>query len=239
MRQETRDKIVFWGFIIVKVILFARTGLDTWIVSRDVINVLLIDGVFVGMWLAAAYGGKSETAMAMRPFAAAGAWLTYVSMIAIGWQAHHDVVSIAARIAGGVALAYDTWDMVVMAAQRVRIRKASKTFDQYADEIDEREIRKTYAKAMRGTQSTELQRASDAIAMLRIRGYAQRNLALPPGTPNSGYTLLESGQVQCEDCGWTSPNTYETLRKAQPVYAAHTRSAVHRARVARIIDVEQ
>lgn len=238
MKQETRDRMIFYGFMFVKLVLFARTGVDTWTVSHDIINVILIDGVFMGMWLAAAYGGKSETALSLRPFAAVGAWLTYASMIAIGWEAHHDIVSIAARIAGAVALSFDTWDMIVIATQRIRIQRKADTFEMFQERIDKEAMRNAYAASIRKLKAGEMQTAINMIAQKRIEGYAQAGLAALPDIGGSRYHLLESGHVHCDDCGWISDNAYDTAKQAQPVWAAHTRSAAHRAQVAQVIRID-
>jgi hypothetical protein len=95
---------------LVKILTTWRTAADTYAVSRDWLDVALVDGVFLGMWLLMAYGGESQYARRVRPFAMVGTWTLYIMMLGIGWSAHHDFVSIAARIAGGIGLSLDTWD---------------------------------------------------------------------------------------------------------------------------------
>jgi hypothetical protein len=107
------------GLIIVKLLITLRTGIDTYNVSHDILDVLVIDGAYLAMWMVAAYAGKGQSAMALRPFAAAGAWILYGLMLYIAWQAGDlrgngiDIaVSLIARVAGAVLLSYDTYDYI-------------------------------------------------------------------------------------------------------------------------------
>lgn len=107
------------GLIFVKLLITLRTGIDTYNVSHDILDVLVIDGAYLAMWMVAAYAGKGQSAMALRPFAAAGAWILYGMMLYIAWQAGDlrgggidIVVSLIARVAGAVLLSYDTYDYI-------------------------------------------------------------------------------------------------------------------------------
>lgn len=107
------------GLVFVKLLIVARTGIDTWNVSHDYLDVAVIDGAYLAMWMVAAYAGRGQSAMALRPFAAVGAWLLYGLMLYIAWQAgslRGDSIAIAvsliARVAGIVLLAYDTYDYI-------------------------------------------------------------------------------------------------------------------------------
>ncbi len=236
MKQETLQKVVFWAFVIVKALGLYRTTTDTWAVSHDIANVLLIDGVFAAMWIAAAYGGKSESAMAMRPFAALGAWIAFGFMVIIGWEAHRDATAFASRVSIGIVLSYDTWDMIRAAIQRMRIERKAETVEERMARVDRKAQMRAYETSMSKTRIGKLQEASDAIALMRIQQYAQRNLVLPASVPDNGYMLKNDGHIQCLKCGWISGNTYPDINKAQPVYAAHTRAASHRGAMARVID---
>lgn len=121
------------GLIIVKLLITLRTGIDTYNVSHDILDVLVIDGAYLAMWMVAAYAGKGQSAMALRPFAAAGAWILYGLMLYIAWQAGDlrgngiDIaVSLIARVAGAVLLSYDTYDYIQsLLHQRRRESEAS------------------------------------------------------------------------------------------------------------------
>lgn len=104
-----------------------RTGLDTLIVAgvfaasvttiafiNAVLYVLLIDAVMTGLWLYAAYGGDSQRAQLLKVFAITGAWTLYIGMVIIGWSAHPEApfLALMGRLAGAIALGYDTWDTI-------------------------------------------------------------------------------------------------------------------------------
>lgn len=111
------------ALLFIKLFTALRTGLDTLIVldvfRADVstiqflnafVYVVLIDLVFTGLWFYAAYGGDSKQAALLRPYAIGGAWILYVGMIIVGWAAHPEspYLALLSRVAGGVALGYDT-----------------------------------------------------------------------------------------------------------------------------------
>lgn len=105
------------GLILIKLLVTLRTGLDTYHVSADPLDVLVIDGAYLTLWLIAAYAGKGQEAMALRPFAAGGAWVLYGLMLYIAVKAGQlngegaaVAVSLIARVAGAVLLLYDTYD---------------------------------------------------------------------------------------------------------------------------------
>ena len=113
------------GLIFIKLLVTLRTGIDTYEVSNDILDVLVIDGVYLVLWLIAAYSGKGVSAMALRPFAAGGAWVLYGLMlyIAIAAGGLHGgdaavAVSLIARVAGAVLLLYDTYDYVQALVQQ-------------------------------------------------------------------------------------------------------------------------
>lgn len=104
-----------------------RTGLDTLIVAgvfaasvttiqfiNAALYVLLIDAVMTGLWLFAAYGGDSQRAQLLKVFAIVGAWTLYIGMVIIGWSAHPEApfLALMGRLAGAIALGYDTWDTI-------------------------------------------------------------------------------------------------------------------------------
>ncbi len=214
--------------------------MDTWAVSRDLLNVVLIDAVFMGLWFAAAYGGRGENALAMRPFAALGAWLMYAAMLIIGWEAHRDATAFAVRIAGGVALSYDTWDYIVSVAARARIQRKAMTFEAFCAREDERAMRKGYAHAVRKTRRTQLQDASNMIASARIQRYANEHLSPVLATTEDvtvmGFRMLEDNRIECLDCGWKSPKSYPNMRAAQSAHAGHCAGASHRNALVATID---
>lgn len=120
MKQEAKEKIVFALLLFVKLLTALRTGIDTYLVSQDFLNVLLLDVTFLVLWAIFAYTGRGATAMAIRPFAAAGAFFMYGWMMYIGWEAHSDnpAVALAVRSAGLVMLIYDAWDYGVALYQK-------------------------------------------------------------------------------------------------------------------------
>jgi len=109
-----RDNGIVLALLVVKILTVIRTGIDTFAISHDMLNVLLIDGVFTAMWLYAAFAGDSQRASRLRPFAILGAWTMYGFILVIGWDAHADnfLIATAVRTAGALALLYDTWDYV-------------------------------------------------------------------------------------------------------------------------------
>lgn len=118
MKQEHKDALIFILLVVVKLLTTARTAIDTYTVSGDLLNVALIDITMLGMWLVAAYGGTSKTALATRPIAALIAWVLYLGQLYIGIEATHSVVSVFVRIAGGMALGFDTYSYIVNLTQR-------------------------------------------------------------------------------------------------------------------------
>lgn len=122
------------GLILIKLLITLRTGIDTYNVSADILDVLVIDGVYLVLWLIASYSGKSQAAMALRPFAAGGAWALYLAMLYIAVAAGHlsgaddaVIVSVIARLAGGILLLYDTYDYISALIQ-MRQRDQSATW---------------------------------------------------------------------------------------------------------------
>ncbi len=109
-----RDNGIVLALLVVKVLTVVRTGIDTFAISHDILNVLLIDGVFTAMWLYASFAGEGQRALRLRPFAILGAWSMYGFILIIGWDAHADnyLIATAVRVAGALALLYDTWDYV-------------------------------------------------------------------------------------------------------------------------------
>jgi len=65
-------------------------ALDTFAVSRDLLNVVLIDGAMFTFWQITRFAGSSTKALALRPVAAILAWALYLMQIVIGVEAHHD-----------------------------------------------------------------------------------------------------------------------------------------------------
>lgn len=239
MKQSTRDILIFVFLLLVKLGTAARTGYDTWTVSHDLLNVILIDCVFLALWFTAAYGGASQQALAIRPFAALGAWLVYGTMVVIGWEAHHDATAFATRIAGGVALAFDTWDYIVAYAQRMRINRKADTFESFQEREDNKAMRSAYRKAARRDKRSEFQTAANKIAQRRIEEYATTYIAqLSDGITPNGYEVLTDNRIRCLDCGWESENAYASSAQAQPAYAGHTRSALHKAAIIRSLRVD-
>lgn len=118
MTKWLRENGIVMGLFAIKLLTTARTGIDTYHVSHDMLNVLLIDGVFLALWLVAAYGGQSTYMMTIRPFASAVAWALYIGMVVIGWEASHTGVAFVARLAGGAALLYDTYGYVTEQLRR-------------------------------------------------------------------------------------------------------------------------
>lgn len=113
-KRILREYVVPAVLLTIKILTALRTGIDTFLVSRDVLNVLLLDGVFLAMWLVLAYGGDSQQMKRFKPFGLMGTWAMFAVMLWIGWEAHagHPAVALAVRMAGAIALALDTWDYV-------------------------------------------------------------------------------------------------------------------------------
>lgn len=114
IKNWLRDNGIILALLVVKVLTVIRTGIDTYAISQDILNVLLVDGVFTAMWLYAAFAGEGQRAMRLRPFAIIGAWTMYGFILVIGLDAHANspLVATAVRVAGALALLYDTWDYV-------------------------------------------------------------------------------------------------------------------------------
>jgi hypothetical protein len=148
MKQETKERFIFALLIVIKILTSARTGIDTYAVSHDILNVLLIDGLFLAFWVVLAYFGKGNSAMSIRPFAAGGAWAMYIAMLFIGGEAHVDniFVAIVVRVAGGLALAFDTWDYISAWNQR-RKELMGKTLAERQMKLREKLWEKSYKQA--------------------------------------------------------------------------------------------
>jgi len=114
LKRWLRDFGVPFGLFGVKLLTATRTAVDTWAVSHDYLTVALIDGMFLGLWLLAAYGGEGQQVKRVRPFAIGGAWALYLLMVGIGWEAHQDLTAVAARLAGALGLLLDTYDFVIV-----------------------------------------------------------------------------------------------------------------------------
>lgn len=116
MKKFLRDSGVPIALIVIKILTTLRTAADTFAISHDILNVALIDGAFLGLWILLAYGGDNAYAKRARPFATMGAWTLYIMMLIIGWDAHKGIVAIATRTAGGLGLLLDTWDYLAATA---------------------------------------------------------------------------------------------------------------------------
>lgn len=112
MKKLLKDGALPAFLLTMKLMVTLRTGLDTYSVSNDLLDVLIIDGAYLVFWMVAAYGGTTEQWARLRRFSVAGAWLLYVSMIVIGLEAHWNFVSVVARVGGGLLLAYETSDVL-------------------------------------------------------------------------------------------------------------------------------
>lgn len=234
MNQHTKDSLIVIALLAVKALTTLRTGIDTFAVSGDLLNVLLIDGAFLALWLVAAYGGHGAAMLSVRPFATIAAWALYGSMLVIGWEAHHGIVALAVRTAGGLALAYDTWDLIMGAANRMRIKRASESFADLQERITDQQFRKGIIKAIESNLKAEVQTACDEIARQSIAqrmGYVQGAPmvieARAVAVETSEYKQLSDGRITCT-CGWVSKKAYKTQKKAQTAHAAHTRNIAHR-----------
>ena len=122
MSQKATKTLLTIGILILHILTAVKTGLDTYAVSGDLLNVVLIDATFVTAALAAAYLGGSVEALFIRPVAAVLAWVLYVQMVLIGFEANveHPEIAIAVRSAGFGLLILDTWTYIVAAGKRLR-----------------------------------------------------------------------------------------------------------------------
>lgn len=159
IKQETKERIVFAGLLLMKALTTIRTGVDTYAVSNDILNVLLLDVAFLGFWLVLAYTGKGNTAMAVRPFAGIAALVMYLIMMGVGWEAHEGqtLVVFGVRIAGLLVLAYDGYDYAVAWWQR-RQDRIGRTLGEKQRYWRERMWESAYKKAAnrKGTQFDKL-----------------------------------------------------------------------------------
>lgn len=163
MKRYLRDYGVPAVLLLVKALTTLRTGLDTYAISGNLIDVLLLDGVFLSLWLLLAYGGDSQAMRRLKPFATAGAFGMYLFMLYVGWEAHHSIVSIGVRIAGGVALVADIWDYVAarydekrkarQARRQAERRRSELGLAVYYDEQITRRLRRSVARAARRLSS--------------------------------------------------------------------------------------
>lgn len=119
MSQEWKDRIVGFLLTLVEVLTVIRTGIDTYAVSQDLLNVILIDGAMLVAWQTVRFGGTGGKALAVRPAAAILAWVLYIQQVVIGFEAHGDFIAIAVRTAGGGLLALDTWSYLVALRQKL------------------------------------------------------------------------------------------------------------------------
>lgn len=173
MKRFLREYAVPAAQLLIKLLTAVRTGVDTFVISVEVVmwlrvlNVILLDGVFMTFWLIAAYAGTNEWARRVRPFAVLGAAVMYVFMFAIGFEAHHDLLAFAVRLAGGIALAMDVWDyvseLVRSWVQAWKNRPMPSTGD-YAQRLVHRGLRTSYNRAAR-----EIQRELDQMALTGMR----------------------------------------------------------------------
>lgn len=122
MKQQTAKALLTIGILLLHALTAWRTGVDTYSVTGDLLNVVLIDATFVIAALAAAYLGSSVESLFIRPVAAVLAWVLYIQMVVIGLEAHttHPEVALAVRSAGFGLLVLDTWVYIVAAGRRIR-----------------------------------------------------------------------------------------------------------------------
>jgi hypothetical protein len=192
MKQAHKDTLIFWALILVKALTTLRTGLDTYAVSGDVLNVLLVDGAFLTFWLIAAYGGKGASSIALRPFAAGGAVALYIIMLLIGWTAHPGVVAVAVRVAGGLALGYDISDYLLTAWGFLTTKRKRRLLnvDSLAERLEAKEKRRAYHSAARAMRENyETYAVNDMRARLLmpavpdvLEGELVEDVQLPPST---------------------------------------------------------
>lgn len=122
MNQKLTKGLLTAGILLLHALTAWRTGVDTYSVSGDLLNVVLIDAAFVIAALAAAYLGGSVESLFIRPVAAVLAWVLYIQMVVIGFEAHADQpeVALAVRTAGFGLLVLDTWVYIVAAGRKLR-----------------------------------------------------------------------------------------------------------------------
>lgn len=207
MSQERKDQLVFIVLLGMKFLTTLRTGIDTFTISQDMLNVLLLDGVFLALWFVLAYGGGGKVAMAIRPFAAFGAYVMYGFMLVIGWEAHVDapLVAIAVRVAGALVLLYDTWDYAVSMNQK-RQEALGKTLAERQRNYREKIWQQEYNKAVRSSRDNFY---SQSLLMLEgdIEGdtdYRETLYVLPPARKQ-----LPAGKVRSENVPERSENVPE------------------------------
>lgn len=199
MSQERKDQLVFVVLLAMKFLTTLRTGIDTFTVSKDILNVLLLDGVFLALWFVLAYGGSGKVAMAIRPFAAAGAYIMYGFMLIIGAEAHLEapLVAIAVRVAGLLVLLYDTWDYIVLMNQK-RQEALGKTLAERQRNLRESLWDKAYKDAAREFYK-EFKEQSRTLLVADVEADTDYRQALPilPPSP-SARKQLSAGQIQKE-----------------------------------------
>lgn len=162
LQRASRLGPLDWGKLAVKLITATRFGMDTFLVAvggvgstappvvvlMAVLDVLLIDVFFTLMWSVAAYAGTSRAAMSIRPFATLAAWVMYAVILVIG-GATRDVVSLAVRVTGGLALAYDTFGYVRDWWQRRRDGQDAETLEEANARRRHRLWKRAYGFALR------------------------------------------------------------------------------------------
>lgn len=117
MKQSGRDTALFVILVLLKIATALQTGWDTFVVTRNVLAVILIDLSFVSLWGYLAYAGEGKDARRNKIYATVGAWLLYGAMFVIGFQAHGGQFwALAVRLSGLVALGFDTWQFLSGAA---------------------------------------------------------------------------------------------------------------------------
>lgn len=207
MSQEQKDQLVFVVLLAMKFLTTLRTGIDTFMVSKDILNVLLLDGVFLALWFVLAYGGGGKVAMAIRPFAAFGAYLMYGFMLVIGWEAHVDapLVAIAVRVAGALVLLYDTWDYVVSMNQK-RQESLGKTLAERQRNLREKLWGKAY-KDMAHELYNEFKEQSRELLLADVESDTDYRQSLPilPPPPRQ----LSAGKARSENVPERSENVQE------------------------------
>lgn len=157
MKQSGRDSALFWILLLLKGATALQTGWDTFVVTRSVLAVILIDLSFVSLWGYLAYAGEGKDARRNKIYATVGAWLLYGAMFVIGFQAHAGQFwALAVRLSGLVALGFDTWQFLSGAAvtfysgmrQRAKERRKNSLVALHG-RLRRRLVRKAYKSASR------------------------------------------------------------------------------------------
>lgn len=259
--QSVKNAWLGGGDVIVKTLTALKTGFDTYLVSTDLtvsqwknvkfelpalLNVILLDGIFMYFWANITYGGEGDIAMSKKPWHAVGAWLMYFIMLAVGWEALPDLLSIGVRIGIGILLLIDTWQFRKM----INIQQARETIEQYRERLMKRAMKQAFKKEITSKDNVAFRKVAKAITFQDIatmaedinpgiielmshfqNGNSQNKKELSALESGQPYVTLPDGNIHCLVCGWTSHKNGNDNYNAKFAYSRHVISRRHKSAV--------